>query len=104
MEFIWDDIVLAVDVCPESCEVCTRGEVCRQRIEAALAATREQQRRNQQSDTQEKSTRGLGLCPEHLHPSSPRPRYPGRRGHHRLRVPPRYPPSRCDRWCSGLDT
>ena len=54
MEFIWDDIVLAVDVCPESCEVRTRVEVCRQRIEAALTATREQQRSDQQSDSQKK--------------------------------------------------
>ena len=55
MEFIWDDIVLAVDVCPESCEVRTRVDVCRQRIEAALAAAREQQQIDQQDDTQEKS-------------------------------------------------
>ncbi|MFO7907922.1 MAG: hypothetical protein R6U98_35100 [Pirellulaceae bacterium] len=33
MEFLWDEIVLAVDVCPESCE----------------------ERRDEQDDTQEKS-------------------------------------------------
>ncbi|MFO7903809.1 MAG: hypothetical protein R6U98_14190 [Pirellulaceae bacterium] len=55
MEFIWDDIVLAVDVCPESCEVRTRVEVCRARIEAALAAARERESADEQSDTQEKS-------------------------------------------------
>ncbi|MFO7906880.1 MAG: WD40 repeat domain-containing protein [Planctomycetota bacterium] len=55
MEFIWDDIVLAVDVCPESCEVRTRVEACRARIEAALDAARERESADEQSDTQEKS-------------------------------------------------
>src|SRR6056297_627420 len=57
MEFIWDDIVLAVDVCPESCEVRTRVDVCRQRIEAALAAARGSNNRATNRMTPRKSTK-----------------------------------------------
>ncbi|MGM0490812.1 MAG: hypothetical protein ACQESR_29150 [Planctomycetota bacterium] len=33
MEFIWDDIVRAVDVCPESCTVRRPAELCRERAQ-----------------------------------------------------------------------
>ncbi|MFO7904687.1 MAG: hypothetical protein R6U98_18630 [Pirellulaceae bacterium] len=56
MEFIWDDIVLAVDVCPESCEVRTRVDVCRERIEAALAAARERESADEQRGTKAEIT------------------------------------------------
>ncbi|MGM0489635.1 MAG: hypothetical protein ACQESR_23105, partial [Planctomycetota bacterium] len=55
MEFIWDDIVRAVDVCPESCTVRTQVDVCRERIEAALAAAREREPADEQRDPKAES-------------------------------------------------
>ncbi|MFO7902531.1 MAG: hypothetical protein ACQESR_29410 [Planctomycetota bacterium] len=34
MEFLWDDIVRAVDVCPESCTVRTLADFCWERAQA----------------------------------------------------------------------
>ena len=60
MDFIWDDIVRAVDVCPESCVVRTVAELCWERAQADLAAgaaSRDNDAADPDSETQDKNPR-----------------------------------------------
>ena len=60
MEFIWDDIVRAVDVCPEFCVVRTVAELCWERAQADLAAgaaSRDNDAADPDSETQDKNPR-----------------------------------------------